>query len=652
MNKTLHLPSLFHCLSHSSVSNKKKFKSLRTALYNTTQYDSEKAWLIYEQMIQFGVDKLLKANHYGQLLNIMKYGHAENNSVQRMLTVLERMKQTQEPSSYHISQVLYAMSRQGLAKEALKLIKEMNDKSNFHPQTNHYLSLAIALKKSSARDPLLIEESLRLMIEDAEKRDVEINSSIQSTMISLLAHSGQDSLIAEFMKAANESYKRNKCKNGENINDQHYNVHIYTSLIMKFGNEGDTAAVKRLYKEMRKHNIKPTIVTYTSLMNAYGRAGDFSASIQLLEDYERKYKRIENSMVTALLTHAIYHDDLLNAQKAADFITKKQMKIEDMDDRLRTTLLWLKAKNKIDDARDYFDYLYSVNKSYVNHIMVDHLVTGYGHRRDKKNVIDSFNLKNQLGQPLSEEDELRSRHSLVYALFRCGDVSGALGVYAWIRTHTSPDQITAAMVVKGLIMNHEPDLAWRLFKSLQVEGIQPNLHAYSTILKAFGHKHDILTKRKYQTMDIDPSLLESAGIHLPQLDFLHSPVPSTTEALNLFRQMTGFHQPNAFTYTTLIACFAKSNIEKAISIFRHMCHNQVSPTVETYTALIQGCAIFRNSELGLMLFNHMTERQVQPNAVTWRYLLKCLLRSRVDKKEIDRIGSMALKALNKEKLGS
>lgn len=646
MNKDMNLDSLLNFLSTCSLTPKEIFKSLRTALYNTTQYDSRKAWLIYQSMVHYQVDKYLKPNNYGFLLCVLKYG----DSVPHMLTVLENMKnhpgEESFPSAYHLSQVLFLMSKYGLVQEAGDIIRlttvkaTSSGKVDLFPTANHYHSLVIALRNSKSIDSKSIELVTKLMVEGMDKRDTILHNTTLSTMLSLFSTQQQSKL--QFLKAMDLVNSKN-----QNVQKAHpYNVYIYTSLISGFARQGDSESAKRLFEEMKKHKIPPNQVTFAALMEAYSKAGDFTSAIRLLTDHQRRYRILSNHMVTSLLVNAIRHNNLTVAENTANFIACKKMKVKDMDNMTRTALIWLKTKQNVDDARKKFDELYELDKDLVNNIMTNHLVTGYGLKNDKENVINSYNLNRKI-HPITTAEQMRSKHHLTNALFHCRDVPAALGVFVSMRNQDIPDDVTLAMVIQGLILNNENNLAWRLFKTLQSDGIEPNLHAYTSILKLIGHR-DVDIKKKYGDSGLNSDTVLAAGIRSPNLDYLHSPVPSTTEALSLFRRMTGFQQPNVYTYTTLISCFAKYNISRAISIFDHMCATGVNPTVETYTSILQGCAIFRNSQMALSVFNHMCERRVEPNAVTWRYLLKSLLRSRIDKSQIDRIAEMAKKSLDKK----
>lgn len=599
------LDILLSKIATSKLSPKGIYKFLKAALYNIDQRDADKAWKIYETMVHYKVDKYLKDNQYGYLLGILKYGNVNN-----LLTVMENIKTSgQFSDTHHIFQVLFALSKQGLVDKCCQLVEHLE------PTASHYHSLATALRNAPQKDPATIEKVAKIMLNGMQNHHIKIDPSTLAIMLSLLDKT-KDDLIFQFFKTVDHDPST-------------YNVYIYTSLIAGFARQGDSKSAKRLFDEMQKHKVKPNQVTYAALMEAYGRAGEFDAAQTLLVDYRKKYKNLNNNpLVTSLLVNAIRHHNLPVAEYTAKLI-RRNIKDSDRDDMLRTALLWLKAKTDVDAARREFDYMYNNEPALLNDIMTNHLVKALAQQGEKELVLETVKKMRKRKGP-------RSQHYLTNALFHCRDVFAALSIFGSMREQKIPDDITLAMVIQGLVMNHEGNLAWRLFKTLQNQEIEPNLHAYSSMLHVFAHPD----KQRKDT-DIDEKTLEKAGIRA-RVSYSH---PPSTEALYLFRSMTGFQQPNAYTYTTLIACFAKTNLTQAIRIFDHMRSSHVDPTTETYTALLQGCAIFRNSQMAITIFTHMCDHQVKPNSHTWRYLLKSLLRGRVDRKEIDKLGKMARKAM-------
>ncbi|KAI9259616.1 hypothetical protein BDA99DRAFT_513703 [Phascolomyces articulosus] len=670
IGKGCDLDELFYHLDKSSqqLGRERIFKSLRAALYNASGYEVESAWRIFQQMIYHKVTDKMGANHYGHLLNILKYGTDQTTTVSRMLAILDhiRLQDPQKVSLTHYSQVLFAMGRMGDAKGACTLIHEMK-REGYTPSSSHFTSLAIATRNDKQYDA--IQESAEMMMEAMKKDEVILESDACVTMISLLSKHKtmtEDARIdstVQFLETVEYARNNNNSNSGsmENKDDtpttttkSRYNVHMYTSLISGLAQKGDATNAKRLYDEMRQQGLKPTIATRTALIEAYGRAGDFDAALKLLN---RKHKH-HIAMVTSVLTNAIRH----NKWDVADMLAGpwiERLENAKTDDKLRAALLWVKVKSDFDNARSFFDTLYHNDPSYVNTVMVNHLVTESGKLRSNEKVQESYNLHALTG---NHPPSLYSQHVLVNALFKCRDVPAALTAFMNMRRYGVPDDITMAMVVRGLIMNDEDTVAWNVFRALKKGNLQPNLWAYTSMLKAFAKTqptkgvskellglwpelHAIMSGK-------DPSTVELVGQEEDKEEGVEKEIPRLTsvtknpsQAYLLFSEMTGFQTPNEYTYTTLIACFSKHSLARATDVFSHMCASGVKPTVQTYTAMLQACSIFRSARSALLVFRHMQDQQVTPNSATWHYLLKALVRARVDKSKIDEIGHMAREAM-------
>ncbi|KAI8099693.1 uncharacterized protein BX664DRAFT_321884 [Halteromyces radiatus] len=648
------------------------FKSLRSMLYNVNNYQYDGAWMIYQAMIRHQVTDLLRENHYGHLLNIIKY---TPKATPRLLIILDHMKAAQQQGrlmvgTRHYSQVLFGMSRQGDVNEMCTLLKSLQQQSILTGDSDvkdtlrsgWYTSLAVAVKKNG--NPALALQALEI-IEDAMDRGVSIEKEACAVMISVLA-SNMNACVRFLTNMKNAGMmttndnKNNKKSNNDtqNPNDtifdptttNEFNVHIYTSLIAGMARNGDATNARLLWNEMRKHGLRPTTATYTALTEAYGRSGNLKAAVKLLKNHTFKNNgKVNKVMATSVLTNAIRHGELDLAQSLlSTWVDKMGLEIDKMDNEFRSAVMWIKVKQDLNQARDYFDTLYSTNTDYVDAVMVNHLVKGYGDTMQKEQVMDSFGLHESL--TCTDTKQLIDPHFfLVDSLFKCRDVPAALSAFVKMRHQNIPDDITFAMVIRGLVMNDENEMAWRLFQTLKSSGLEPNLHAYTSILKTCIQGSQRGARKEQQ------KTLEQDIPHI-SAEYMESSlgIASTTSAGNsmngknkmgptqayiLFRKMTGFQQPNVYTYTTLIACFAKHNIRRAVDVFTYMCADGVEPVIETYVALLQGCAIFRNAPMALLIFKHMREQQhLTPDNKIWHYLLKTLVRSRVDKKEIDRLG--------------
>ncbi|KAI7878517.1 hypothetical protein K492DRAFT_164846 [Lichtheimia hyalospora FSU 10163] len=618
------------------------YKTLRSALYNASGYQADTAWRIYQMMLEHGVSHRMGANHYGHLLNILKYG----NNWERMINVLDHMrKQGTQVGPLHYAQVLFTMARHGQLESACKILKEMRE-AGVPRQPSHLTSLALAIRSHHVSTKQH-EIAAKIMMEAMQLEGILIENRACAVMVSHLSRTSMDKTIefleclAQVQALSNNNNKDTPATVIEGGGGSIYNTHVYTSLISGLAHKGDATNAERLYNEMKHHGLRPTVATRVALAEAYGRAGDFDKALKLVG------KRPNHAIMTCILSNAMRQERWELAHELAEkwMADKRIMNNTAADDKFRATLMWIKVKTGLDTAKSFFQRLYEEDPSFVNAVMVNHLVIESGNQRKKDQVYDSFGLHRQLENEPSPS--LLSQHFYVDALFKCRDVPAALAAFVEMRRFGVPDDITMAMVVRGLVMNDEDNMAWNVFRIMRKNGLQPNLYAYTSILTAFAKSQPPRWVSK-ELSKLWPNLHAAiTGRHLEQPDMISNDLlGNPSHAYSLFQEMTGFQRPNEYTYTTLIACFAKTSLARAADVFSHMCADGIKPTAQTYTAMLQGCAIFRNARMALVVFRHMREHHVTPNQKTWHYLLKALVRARVDRKKIDSVGRMARKAMD------
>ncbi|CAO3591304.1 unnamed protein product [Absidia cylindrospora] len=642
------------------------FKTLRSMLYNVSQYKHQLAWKIYEAMMEHKVISFMQSNHYGHLLNIIKYAP---NATPKLLQILDHMKAAQSKGrvvigNRHYSQIMFGMSRQGNVVALCDLLRVLMAQSSGHDQLQpgFYTSLAHAAKQNGNLARSLVAAEL---MEQAMKLGVMMERNACAMMVGALSVD-MDSTVRFLttmketgMVVMDEDLNSNSDKDTQDSNidttpeTTTFNVHIYTSLISGLARNGDEENARRLWKVMQKNGLKPTTVTYAALVEAYGRSGNLKAAVDLMKNYTFDNKgKLNKVMATSLLTNCIRHGKLDLAQSLISiWVDKMNLTMDSkMDNEFWSAVMWLKVAEDVGRAREFYETLYNRNCTFVDTVMVNHLVNGYGKAKQKQQVVDSFGLHKMASSSIKASSQVDPHYFLVDSLFKCRDVPAALTALVMMRRHSVPDDITMAMVIRGLVMNEEIDMAWKLFRTLQATGVDPNLHAYTSILKTCVQNAKRGTGKhqpNHQQQDIPRDIVE-ASLEIGNTTsssatnvLLEHKKMGPAQAYILFRKLTGYRKPNAYTYTTLIACFAKHNIQRAVDIFTYMCSDGVQPVMETYVALLQGCAIFRNAPMALLVFKHLQEQHhLVPNDKVWHYLLKALVRTRTDKKEIDRLGTM------------
>ncbi|ORX55788.1 hypothetical protein DM01DRAFT_1406948 [Hesseltinella vesiculosa] len=689
------------------------FKSLRSLLYNVANKDHRCAWKVYRAMVDLHVTSQLGANHYGRLLNILR--HHPNGS-KLLMTLHDDMQRAQAAgqltiSAQHYEQLFYGLARQGNVADLYRLMVQLQQHQPQLLQPVHYTSLATAAKRladlpSSIQVAQLLVKAMHTGVSLEPRACVIMVSALAADMeatVDFLSSMKQANLFSETpttsftsdhpaaspsddtrpntttsMPSATSPSSRSSLRTAKD--HDRFNVHMYTSLISGLAKNGDAFNAKRLWDEMTKLGLRPTKMTHAAMVDAFGRAGELGEALEWIQQYTYQHHgRLDKYMATSLLANALHHRQLAFAKSTLAFWEKefKSQLLEDMDAQYYSVAMWVKVMDDMQQAQVFFEDMYRNNPQFVDSVMVNHLVKGYGNQLQNDRVLSSYAMHKKL--KLAPDDRKYYKlhdpdHYLVDALFKCRDVPSALSAFVSMRQRAVPDDVTLAMVVRGLLMNDEKEIAWKLFKLLKADGLEPNLHAYTSILRACTPLHGYTKADNHQpgmedtdshvaSSTVVPDLVQSALYQgVPWHDRHNRSLPRTTtsspsappltpplsdgklgptQAYILFRKVTQFHQPNVYTYTALISCFAKDNIARAMDVFTFMCSDGVRPVLPTYVALLQGCAIFRSGRMAMLVFNHLQQQpDLEPDDNVWHYLLKALVRSRMDKKEIDRVGTM------------
>ncbi|KAI7870924.1 hypothetical protein BDF14DRAFT_1766289 [Spinellus fusiger] len=644
LSKNTDMEALFQYIKESGSEQPPlhMFKLLRSALYHCVGYSGTQAWRVYTAMQTNNVEHLMQLNNYAHLMNLLKFTKHQD-VIARMFQVLEHMQKAQSehrfviPSSIY-GQILYALKREKNVEGMCQLMERMSVEG-VPLQTDHYTLLALTAKEMN--DPQVVQRVAAFMIYATGKDGMVLGQEACSIIVHLLSRLEDTKNVVSFLHAIESSDPATMYSpESSSPTKPYYDTSVYTSLMANLARHGDDVSAKQLMIEMIKHGVKPNDFTYSSLIEAHAKAGNFDAALRLFrKNLTRKGNAVRSNVaLTSIITNAMRQGQIEIAEDCIErFLKASGLSIQNIDSRLRTAILWVKVKRDVKEGQKFFDTLYNEHRDLCNDFMVNHLVTGYGNERDIENVYNAFSvLKTMSGNKPSSA----SYHHLTNAMFKCQDISGALMSFGKLRSFGMPDDITLAMVVHGLVNNKEGDVAWRLFKAYRAEGFEPSVRAYTSMLKAFS-------KRKLHARDgsslLTRDLLDLAGIpNYPTKEFSPSDsTPQSVYAYDLFTQMTGYHQPNAYTYTTLISCFSTSNMGHTLAVYRQMLSENIMPTVETYTSLVQCCAVNRDAYTALNFFKEMRQLNVMPNRHTWRYLLKAMLRSRMSKSEVDQMADLS-----------
>lgn len=643
-----------------------QFKILRGALYQIPEQNCQMTWKVYQQMIESRLDKFMESNNYSRLLNNLKYGK-DSETVQRMLTVLDRME-IADPTiacSYHYSQILFALSRHGQVQRVRDLMIDMHGKQ-LALSPSHYTSLSVACLNAQP-DTFSVDDIMADFSHAATVDRIIPERQACNIIVELLCRRCELPRAIKFLQSMEDAAVDAGRLSADTRMYTEPDVYTYTSLIAGFCRMGDLKAAKRVLDDMTQAKVPPNMVTYAIMTNACLQHRKTKDALNYIEHMRLVENTAKHPVYMALMVKAL----ALDMRNVAEDLYKA-LNIEisgnwnSLDNMQRSAYVMMKLANgNTWGVQRRFRHYIQHQPELINSVMVNHLIRSLGMKRDIKGVEEAFSWFDSTFGSHKMKRTRYTYHHYVQALFNCQQIEKAFDAVTDMKTHGfSVDALTYAIIIKGLVANRELETAWKMFELMkqdcasQVEPIEktadaqdsPFLRAISSIMSGLvdsdlGKQSDSMNEHTRDANLLADTFTElrdmdSMSITSQAKDTSNKAQPGIQRAFAMFRdlQSSKIARANVYTYSIIIAGFAKHDIRRAMQIFQHMLADGIQPNHVVYTALIQGFAIARDAKGALALFEDMRQREIEPNQFTWHYLLRAMLRSGVDKEYVDQVG--------------
>ncbi|KAG2187581.1 hypothetical protein INT44_005270 [Umbelopsis vinacea] len=644
-----------------------QFKILRGALYQIPEQSCQMTWKVYQQLIERGLDKFMESNNYSRLLNNLKYGK-NSDTVQRMLSVLDRMEKADPamPCSYHYSQILFALSRHGQVQIIRDLMIDMHGK-HLALSSSHYTSLGVACLNAQP-DSFSIDDIIADFSHAATVDRIIPERQACNIIVELLCRRCELPRAIKFLQSMEGAAVDAGRLSPDARMYSEPDVYTYTSLIAGFCRMGDLKAAKRVLDDMTQAKVSPNIVTYAIMANASIQHRKTKEALSYIEHMRLVESTAKHPVYMALMVKALALD-MRNV--AEDLYKALNVEISgnwnSLDNMQRSAYVLMKLANGNTRAvQSRFRHYLQHQPELINSVMVNHLIRSLGMKGDIKGVEEAFSwFDSTSGSRRKLERTRYTYHHYVQALFNCQQTEKAFDAVTDMKARGfSVDALTYAIIIKGLVANRELETAWKMFEIMkqdstdQVEQNEktaftrdsPFLRAISSIMSGLVDSDLGKQSESMNEHTRDANLLADTFTELRDMDSmpitpqakdtLNKTQPGIQRAFAMLRdlQSSKTTRANVYTYSIIIAGFAKHDIRRAMQIFQHMLADGIPPNDIVYTALIQGFAISRDAKGALALFEDMRQREIEPNQFTWHYLLRAMLRSGVDKEYVDQVG--------------
>eukprot|EP00916_Digyalum_oweni_P021706 GHVL01036004.1.p1 GENE.GHVL01036004.1~~GHVL01036004.1.p1 ORF type:complete len:1000 (-),score=171.06 GHVL01036004.1:119-3118(-) len=156
-------------------------------------------------------------------------------------------------------------------------------------------------------------------------------------------------------------------------------------------------------------------------------------------------------------------------------------------------------------------------------------------------------------------------------------------------------------------------------------GLQPNIHAYGTLIKAYGRCKEVdeawlLWREMVYERKLEPNSYTYGCI----LDTLVAN-DKFEDALKMFEEMQTKYTPNTVQYSIIIKGFSQQRrLEDAMRIYSDMIKNKVAANEVTYNTLIHACTSKGDISAAQKIWKDMSASGVQPDMITYSTMIKGL----------------------------
>jgi len=228
------------------------------------------------------------------------------------------------------------------------------------------------------------------------------------------------------------------------------------------------------------------------------------------------------------------------------------------------------------------------------------------------------------------------------------------------KANVVPDEVLVNSLLDACVRLRNGPLLMQVLERFRATGIVPSLHAYATLIKAYGHARQLdQVKALWQELTRDRKTVPSEEIFACMADacVLNGDLSGAVDVLREMQQIVPGHQGGTAAFSKLIkACLQRKDLQRAmdlyeeaekddivcslstfnmlidafaragtmsdvVRLFRDMCLKNVSPDLVTYTTVIKGYCANGDLEQAIQLSTLMRKRGIEPDAILFNSIL-------------------------------
>ncbi|KAF2556272.1 hypothetical protein F2Q68_00013126 [Brassica cretica] len=251
------------------------------------------------------------------------------------------------------------------------------------------------------------------------------------------------------------------------------NVYVFNILMNKFCKECKMCDAPKVFDEITKRSLRPTVVSFNTLINGYCKAGNLDEGFRLKE-------RMEKGRTCAdVFTYSALINALCKENKMFDDMCERGLIPNDV---VFTTLIHGHSRNRrIDLMKESYQKMLSRGLQ-PDIVLYNTLVNGFSKNGDlvaARNVVDGM-----IHRGLRPDKVTYT--TLIDGFCRGGDVDAAVdaerGLREMLRAGMKPDDVIYTMMMDAFCKKGDVQTGFRLLKEMQRDGHVPSVVTYNVLL--------------------------------------------------------------------------------------------------------------------------------------------------------------------------
>ncbi|KAI9116828.1 hypothetical protein K1719_012194 [Acacia pycnantha] len=340
---------------------------------------------------------------------------------------------------------------------AMNFFKWVKLKDGFSCTTEIYNTMLYVA--GEAKEFRLVENLLQ------EMDNYSLNKDIRTWTI-LISQYGKAKRISEALLAF-----KNMIKSGREPD-----AIAYKAIISSLCTAGNSELALEFYKDMVDKDMVLDIGVYKMLMNCMARLGDITALRMVGNDMIRLSLLSEGKIHGCVLKSFCNFGKIKEALELIRELKNKDFALE--LEYLKTLVRGLCKADRITDALEIVEIM--TRKGNIDHKVHGIIINEYLRRNQVQKALDVFGSMKETGlaPPISTYTKLMQR------LFRLNHYEEACKLYdEMLGREMKLDIVALTAMVAGHVSHNCISEAWKLFKSMEYQGLKPTWKSYSIFIK-------------------------------------------------------------------------------------------------------------------------------------------------------------------------